>query len=533
MSQYDLAAIECLLQQDSDVTLLHQDDELLAEVQLGELVLKLAVRLFQDWLSVELMSGATDSSERSPIRARQLLLANSKMRLAKFGKTTDGAVVLSIDLPVRTLTNTIITDMVELLKGYARVYLQLEAEAVIETAPEHTGYGVNELWLSKGIERLAWHIRESPFRLNYSHEAGGKLPRNHIFRPYRFCVQDVLFGATVVRHAREHNCLEVDVFLTAEVPQYAPDSGVRWLTAFLLSEAYKCGGSMEIRFTENVEGRQIPGALQRLAADINAPFEAESIRSGRILPQEARQLYVSLVDFSPSLRAKIEELNLQNRLSTERVCYSIYHGVWTLSEMESIILSSPYPDVVLSGEIQPEQRHLYSHILFQARNALLGGFLDRKLMLREHTDRTTGAFNLEDDERNVVIGFEPSIYAKRYHCPDESLVIPWRVDMQEGNVAANESVVVLVRARDAVRIKDHLTRDIDLASERAMLSTGEHYYILLPFDFQDPSVSDQERQALITYARSKGVEILVCPETTFTLDAEVRKRLMSSRILRE
>ena len=66
-------------------------------------------------------------------------------------------------------------------------------------------------WFHVGMKRLTWHVEESPYRLNYNHAAGDKLPRNHIWRPYRFCVQDVLFGATVVRHAREHNCLEVDV----------------------------------------------------------------------------------------------------------------------------------------------------------------------------------------------------------------------------------------------------------------------------------------------------------------------------------
>lgn len=388
-------------------------------------------------------------------------------------------------------------------------------------------------WLEIGFERLAWHVEESPQKLGYNHATGGKLPRNHIWRPYRFCVQDVLFGATVVRHAREYNCLEVDVFLTAEIPQYEPDSGTRGLAIFLLSESYKCGGSMEIRFTEYVEGTRIPIALCQLAESVDAPFQVESIEQGRITPQEARDLFANLTGFSFKLRKQIDELDAQRRLSVERVCYSIHHGVWTLNEIESIVLSSPYPDMVLSGEIQPEQRHLYSHVLFQARSSLLGGGLDRKMALREHKDESGAAFDLEDDERNIIVEFEAAIYAKCYSCPNESMPVPWLLEEQECIVNPSNSIVVLIRARDAIGIKQHLAKDIDLVGKRAVQSIGEQYFVLVPFDFNDPYISDNERQTFINRARSKQVGIIVCPESTLTLDTDVRKRFMSSRIMRE
>lgn len=388
-------------------------------------------------------------------------------------------------------------------------------------------------WFEKGFNRLAWHVEQAPHRLNYDHSTGGKLPRNHIWRPYRFCVQDVLFGTTVVRHAREFNCLEVDVFLTVEIPQYEPDSGAHWLAVFLLSEAYKCGGSMEIRFTDQVEGKRIPEALCWLAEKYDAPFHLESIEQGRISPQEARNLYANLTEFSFELRERIDELNLQGRLSIERVCYSVHHGVWTSSEIESIILSSPYPDIILSGEIQPEQRHLYTHILFEARSALLGGFLDKKIILREHVTEARGSFNLEDDERNVIIEFEPHSYAKWYSCPDESVPIPWLLREKQNFALPNDNIVAFVRARDAVGIQQHLINDIDLAGERMKHSIGERYFILLPFDFYDPAISETDRLRLTEHAQANQVGLLICPETTFTLDGEVRKRLMSSRIMRE
>lgn len=141
------------------------------------------------------------------------------------------------------------------------------------------------------------------------------------WRPYRFCVQDILLGATVVRHAREYKCLEVDVFLMAEVPQYEAASGVHALAVFLLSEAYKCGGSIEIRFTEFVEGGRIPLDLCQLAESLGAPFALESINKGCISPPESRNRFAKLTGFTLELEKRIDELNAQHRLSVERVCY--------------------------------------------------------------------------------------------------------------------------------------------------------------------------------------------------------------------
>ncbi len=46
--------------------------------------------------------------------------------------------------------------------------------------------------------------------------------------------------------------LVVDVLLPAAIEGYEPDAGAHALILFVLAEAYKCGGTMEIEFTENV-----------------------------------------------------------------------------------------------------------------------------------------------------------------------------------------------------------------------------------------------------------------------------------------
>ena len=75
-------------------------------------------------------------------------------------------------------------------------------------------------YLQHGLDILERHVRQYNDKFHYDHASGGKLPANHEWRPYRYCIQDVLFGATVTRHNRKNNCLEVDVFLTANIPEY-------------------------------------------------------------------------------------------------------------------------------------------------------------------------------------------------------------------------------------------------------------------------------------------------------------------------
>jgi len=75
----------------------------------------------------------------------------------------------------------------------------------------------------KGLAHLERHLEQVSF--NYDHKKGGRLPRSHLWRPYRFCVQDVILGIVVLRHDRRYNRLEVDVFLTAGIPEYAHERG--------------------------------------------------------------------------------------------------------------------------------------------------------------------------------------------------------------------------------------------------------------------------------------------------------------------
>lgn len=380
-----------------------------------------------------------------------------------------------------------------------------------------------------GLKTMESHVRE--FEEKYLNI--GKLPRNYVWRPYRFCVQDVVIGLVVVRHSLENNCLEVDVCLTSDVPEYEPHSGAKMTATFLLSEAYKCGGTMEIRFSDYVEGGRVPAALCRLARELGVCLN--HAEEGRITPSEARQFYLALTEFSPLPRDHFVELSTQGKLSVERACYVVHHGVWTRSEVESIVLGSQRPDSILGGETSPEQRHLYMQDIAHARAAILGGFLDRKLARRERGEGDV-AIDLEDDVRRLESTFDPEIYAKVYRC-DEDLQLPWLADGSEtpSSVPAGDRLVALVRARDATGSELHFRQDLDVAGAvvKSFRQQAEptHVFILAPRDFEQ--YAQHQRASPVAQADERGVSIMVCPETVASLDTDAAKRLARSRILRQ
>ena len=425
----------------------------------------------------------------------------------------------------------------------------------------------------------------------YTRKSGDKMPRANAWRPYRFAVQDVIFGDTVVRHSKETNCVEVDVFLTAEprygtkddIPEnqswypYEPLAAAKAQTLMLLSEAFRCGTDLRLRFTNNVERSEeersaqaktqenrgrVPFAISQIAAD--AGIQGIDRESGLIDTPQARELYVHLCGFPPSLKSRIRNLANDGLLTVERACYLVQHGVWTAPELEGLIRSSPYPDLVLDGEVQPENRHLYYHAQFATRAALLGGVLDRALMARDPDfqgkdlppinrpkGRAEGATQVadpekagkdsEDDERDLVIEYDGDFSARLYKLgPNESDNLPvpdWRPfsvrnspPVWADGVPTDGKLAALLRPYDQVGMLQFLGDDIARAKDFPR-SAQDRVAIVLPLDFND--LNEEQQEGFLKKSARAGVWIMICPETARTLDGYAREKLNRSRVLPE
>jgi hypothetical protein len=377
----------------------------------------------------------------------------------------------------------------------------------------------------RGWTILRQRVAEFDREHAYDHAKGGKLPRPHVWRPYRYCIQDVVFGCLVLRQDRDRNCLVVDTFLAANVPEYEPDAGALALTVFLLCEAYKCGSTLEIGFTNNVEAGHVPASIRRIARRFDVSIRPRN----HLAPDDSRHLFAALTEFSPDVQNLLRELHGTGRLSTERACYAVHHGVWTRPETETIILSSSHPDRILGGEAVAERRHRYLEDIGLACGALLGGILDRQLASREHTNADGRTFELEGDHREVDIEFDPESFCKIYRC-EEELPVPWLVEPSQTNVTIPPGTAahVLVRARDAASLRRFIKDDIGQAAARAQ-ATGAPTYLLVPADFR--SLGDLAGDAA-QLARGGGTGILVCPEAMGSLLEDAADRLARSRVMR-
>jgi hypothetical protein len=340
----------------------------------------------------------------------------------------------------------------------------------------------------------------------------------------------------------------------------------------LLSEAFRCGAAMMLRFTSNVERTQIerdagfkvgrvPFAILQLARDLGTPLPDAD--SGVLKPKEAIPLYAKLTGFPDALDERVRTLVADRLLTMERACYLVQHGVWTVPELEGLIRGCPYPDLVLAGELQPEDRHLYNFAQIHARTALLGGVLDRALLFRDPSDtsghvpeakpvkgRAEGAKvtsehppgkDTEDDDRDVSISFEPTILARRYRVglrETENLPLPdWRPFSQrevekpwKDGVSENRDLIAALRPRDLSGLLQYLKDDIATVAAYCENSSMQAA-VVVPLDFDDLQAGTQV--SLIKQATAAGVWLLVCPESTRTLDGYAREKLSRSRVLPE
>jgi hypothetical protein len=372
-------------------------------------------------------------------------------------------------------------------------------------------------WEAIGRRTLKEHIENFQKLHGYTHRGNGKLPRNHVWRPYRFCVQDVVFGSTVVRHSRELNCLEVDVFLTAEIQGYDRLDGALALSRFLLSEAWKCGGTMEIRFTNMVEGGHVPAALRELA-----DRHGVRLSNSRMKPDESKALYAALTGFSTPALDRLKDLEASERMSVAQACYIVHQNLWTVTQVE-FLLGSELPEIPLRGLVPSAQRLLWIYGLQRARGAALAGLLIRTLAKRSTNTNGNQATELEDDviplQVSVVTVFDAiEIVAS------EPITLPWTIE-GPSELPAGTRAWVFVRSWSIVELPL-------IESLMGQLELGADFHALLVAkDFESLPSAVQGRCA--DTARRKGLSILVAPEASEALDSDAMPKMMRARLLRK
>ncbi|MBI4028937.1 MAG: hypothetical protein HY376_01070 [Candidatus Blackburnbacteria bacterium] len=357
----------------------------------------------------------------------------------------------------------------------------------------------------------------------------GKTPRDKDWRPVRHAIRDVILFKVVARLQEKDNVMEVDVCLTYDPIAIPGWSGTKFATIYILSQAYKSGSSMGIRFTENVEGGTVPVEIVDMARSYRVPLKDEHVFSGVVTPKEARHLYLALTELTPEAAQRAMELSLADKVSPERVCYMVHHLTYTKEEMESLLLGTEFPEHILLGKVTPQEYLLYQDVVLRTRDIVLGGMLDRTLKLKEIVGDDGRVTDLEETERYISISFDSRYFAKVYDTQEDTPV-PWTIH-RDWKVPAGKRLVVLVRGRDWADFKYYFDQDLKTLVEMRKTITSPSYLLLLvPRDILElpPEELDHYRKVL----QEMQVILMICPESAALLDKDVMNRLRECETMR-
>lgn len=381
---------------------------------------------------------------------------------------------------------------------------------------------------------LRAHVKEFDENYYIHTKEDRNLPRNHIYRPYRFCIQDIVFGFVVICHERQTGRELVDVFLTATIPEYEPDTGVKALSLMILSDAFRCGGIMEIQFTPKVEGGRIPLELVQLAEKNGITFSKKE--QGLIISKEAKQLYSILTGFSPEIANRIKNLDELGIISSPSIAYAINRGIWDRCEIEVMLQTHSNPGKFLNSIFYPEHRIPYWSDFLIGRNILMAGSFERQLKTRFHSIGQN-EIHLEDDDRLIVRTIHSDSFSITYSTLEEDIQLTL-LDRYDLELEATQKVIeinknrpftILYRGRDALDLQANLLNDLEnfikLQNKKViglLITMVPKDFLLLPVEF---------RKKISKFTKNK-IELMVARDFTQTMDSEVIGKINMSRGLR-
>lgn len=332
-----------------------------------------------------------------------------------------------------------------------------------------------------------------------THGKSGKLPRAHVLRPLRLATQNVVIGEAVFAYDASFDGLAVHVWQTAQEPHVNVHEGTRGLLALTLAEAFKSGGTMEVRFDQHPE-RAVPGALaqwartQGIDVDESAPA---------ITPAMSRELLLAAMEMPAELRERVEGLAEHGGFGLERACYTLVSGIWRPVELDFLLAVTPRAPDILLGGTDPLNRPARQAEMEVCRAAAMLGTLHQRLQQMAPGGDASSARVVEDERQPLNWQVLPEYGAVRFDgLPSGPL--PWASDV---SVPDHGSLTVFPRSRlDAGTLPDTTATDADADA------------ILLPADAEPPSPS------------SRVSAVMRFPDRLATIDRGVDVRLLACQV---
>lgn len=350
--------------------------------------------------------------------------------------------------------------------------------------------------------------RNKVMELAKKHQVEGLQLKSTNLRPVQLACQNVIIGLATLRHDSFFDGLRVPAYATCEVPHLAANEGDRALIALLLCDAFKNGGTMEIRFGSRHQEELVPHSLQRYSRALGIKVGAEDKHA--VTPIEARNLFLAVTPMPDDLRGRAMDLMDRGVVTPERLCFSLMSGIWSTSELDYILSTSSRVFCILQGGSEVNLRRSRLAELETCRAALMTGMLIKRLDNSDNlADSLDGVRVFEDQTKKTIwsISEDDGIIAMETGWIDQ---LPWTAQSDE-RLKLDEEQGLLIVPR-ALPTPD----DCALVSSLSSLYPNMLVALLTAADMGQVVPTE--------------VPVLLCPLRVGELDLEIEKRLTSSRV---
>jgi hypothetical protein len=347
--------------------------------------------------------------------------------------------------------------------------------------------------------------------------AKDKRPRDFVIRPVRIACQNVIVGLAAFAQDSTFDGLSVVAWQTCEVPHVATHEGNRALAALTLCDAFRNGGTMEIRFDRDARltcnGRRIvyhghpekavPASLRRYGRTVGVYLGAED--PAAITPAEARELFLAVTPMPAELRTRVDDAVATRGISPERICFSLLSQIWREPELDFMLATSGRAASILEGGAPWTDRASRQAESEVSRAAVMAGMLFRRLNSTDAAGDASSAVRVvEDRSAGVTWDVDEVRGAVTFRGLDATAPVPWTYGL---------------RGVDEVTVFPRTALTPDLARALAADGSPGLKAVLVPADVPSPSGAD-------------GVVVLRCPDRLADIDNDIERRLLASRISR-
>jgi hypothetical protein len=272
------------------------------------------------------------------------------------------------------------------------------------------------------------------------------------WRIHRCCVHDLIVGLTAFKYSEAFNGIEVDVFLTTDHPEYEEGHGTKALMTLILSDAYRNGTGMEVRFTRYDFGsrRRVADIIPRnLLSTINSyGIKLQKQGEGIISHHESINIFSSLLGIQNEAKSVIKELEIANEATLQGICFLINSRVWTIEQINWLLLNALRVKGITFGRDNPENRTNYSESLSLGRSVLALTKFKEKIEISSDDELNEVEVNVKGEFFNLL-SFKPSS-------------IEWLFDDEIFQIGSGELFTVLSRPRSKwINIREQIIEDIN------------------------------------------------------------------------